>query len=1094
MLHFIYGRAGSGKTPLVCQRASESLAAGRRTFLLVPEQQAVDAEQRMADLLGDRPQLGLEVLNFKRLCNRLFREYGGLSYNYITKSGRSLLMWQALNELAPMLRRWTPGQRDLSMVQTLLSAVSECKAYCVTPQALEASMKKLGGSQPALADKLSDLSLIYANYIALVRESRDDASDDLTKAAALLQNHSFFAGSDVYLDSYNGFTPQEFALIGQIMAQAENVTIALCHDNSSDELFVNLLDTTARIKRIAARIGCPFDETLLRGNHRAKHDDLRFLEQNLWSLNLRREDGFNEIPGHISLIECPNLFAECEAVAIDISRRVREGASWRDFTITTRGLERYDGIIDVMLEKYGIPHFLSRRTDITAKPLIKLILAALSMPASGIRTADMISYLKTGLLPLDGDEILAVENYAEAWSVRGGMWFVEWRMNPLGFTAEMTEKSAAELTRLNEIRARIAAPLHKFHEALASAKTVRSFSEALYAFLLALEIPAKLTAQAEALRHENPAEADELAQLWSLLIDALDKLCATVPSLECDVELYVKLLHLLFANIDIGRIPSTIDEVTVGDASLLRATGRHVYVLGVNEGIFPLAPSGDSIFSDDERAALASVGLELAGGGDYRAADERFTFYRALSSATDSVTLLWSRADLSGHSMKPSLGVTRLRSLFPKLATLDFGSLPASERLHPATLMELLAETSGTPLGEALRRYAAEDSNLSARLAKLDIPLTQGDVQLNAETSRLIAGGDLALTQSRLDAYVLCHFSYFCKYVLKLNENKPARFDAADIGTFVHHILEMFVARAEPGELTDEALDRMVEEIVSSYMTDICRISPEFTGSRLNHLFARLKRSSRLLCRNLADEFSQSSFTPAFFELPIRFSAPDEAAVDPLEIDLHDGSSAYIYGIADRVDTLTKDGKFYVRVVDYKTGSKDFSMEDIALGLDLQMLLYLFSLWKNGSKPGSALHVPEGSEILPAGVLYFPAHVPTVTLDAEASPDEVERMVSDKLSRRGLLLDDGDVLRAMERELSGRYLPIKVKKDGSFSKSDALRSLEDFGGLLHSIEDTVREIGLEIKRGNASARPMRTKAHDACKYCKMKPICRKSDR
>ena len=135
---------------------------------------------------------------------------------------------------------------------------------------------------------------------------------------------------------------------------------------------------------------------------------------------------------------------------------------------------------------------------------------------------------------------------------------------------------------------------------------------------------------------------------------------------------------------------------------------------------------------------------------------------------------------------------------------------------------------------------------------------------------------------------------------------------------------------------------------------------------------------------------------------------------------------------------------------------------------------------------------PDASgEILPAGVLYFGANVPTVTLDAELPPDEVERQVVSKLSRRGLLLDDKDVLSAMERELSGKYLPVKIKKDGSFGGAGALCTLEGFGKLLGSIEETVRDIGREIRSGNASAHPMKQKKHDACAHCPLGPVCRK---
>ena len=1096
MINFIYGRAGSGKTSRVCEMAAESLREGRRVLLIVPEQMAVDAETRMAHLLGNAPTLSLEILNFRRLCNRVFREYGGLSYSYITKSGRMLMMWRELTELAPMLKSGITA--DKTSAVRMLGAVSEFKAYCVTPRALERAADKLQseGGHERIADKLYDLSLIYAAYTNIVSQSFDDASDDLTKAAELLSENDFFSGADVYLDSFYGFTPQEYRVIEAIFKQSDNVTLSLCLD-PSDELFLNQQKTASYLIRLAKAAGRDVREVYLNENHRAKADELKFLEESLWSLELDKNNSYEGEALAVSLIECTSLFSECEAVAVDICRRVRAGASWRDFAVVTRGIDRYDGILDVILEKYGIPHFVSGRVDIKTKPLIKLILTALTLRATGFRTEDVISYIKTGLCGITPDEVSALENYAETWSIRGiSRWREDFTMNPAGYTASFTETSARTLERVNDIRERVITPLIDFHTSLDACVTVRDFSRALHAYLISLDIPTKLDYIAAEKRKTDPAAAQETEQLWSILIDALDELCLVMPESEVDGATYTELLKLIFDETDIGRIPATVDEVVSGDAALLRASCRHVYVIGANEGVFPLAPSDDGIFCDSERELLASFGISLAGGTDSQAVDERFAFYRALTSASESVTVVWSGSDLSGRSMKPSLGVMRLRSIFPSVHAADFASLPMEKRLEGrANLLEFIAECDGTPLGTALREYIAADKELCERAARISMPLCSDDEVLSEDTAKMLFGGDLALTQSRLDTYVLCHFSYFCKYILKLDEMKPARFAASDIGTFVHHILEAFVSRAEEkgtlDALSDAELDEMVDGIVADYMRTICRIAPDLTGSRLAHLFARLRRSSRLLCRNLASEFSQSRFRPACFELPIRFPSPDEKTVEPLCVKLADGADAYIYGIADRVDIMQHEDKCYVRVVDYKTGTKDFSLDNVSMGLDMQMLLYLFSIWKNGQSPRSAIKVPERCEIMPAGVLYFSAVVPTVTLEAEASPEEVERMVSDKLTRRGLLLDDETVLRAMEGELAGRYLPIKIKKDGSFTKSESLTSLEGFKTLLSSIEDTIARIGGEIKKGNAAAKPIRNKKHDACTYCAMRPVCRK---
>lgn len=1071
MTHFIFGRAGSGKSTAIYDRAAKSLMSGKRAVLIVPEQQAVNAEQRMADLLSDSsgsPELSLEILNFKRLTNRIFREYGGLSYNYISDAGKALLMWRALTELSDELSEYG-GKLDRSKVELMLSAISEFKTYRIAPSELDSSIEKLAPSP--LRAKLSDLSLIYADYLSLT-ELLDDSDDDLTKAAKKLETHNFFAGCDLYLDSFNGFTPQEFELIRLAAASADSLTIALTIGEGTP--FENINSTAERLKRLVGE----FTEETLYGDLRHHSDSLKTLEANLWEPSAVS----NIIPKDIRMLECPSCFAECEAVAEDICKRVRAGASYRDFAVTMRGADRYDGVIDLILEKYGIPCFFSRRTDLSEKPLVRLILSAYSIAVGGFAVTDVITYMKTGLTSLTVDEVSSLTRYAERWRIRGRrLWSEDFRLDPRGFSAEPSEDSALELFNINSARKKLMSPLSKFLNELAEAKTVKEHSTVLYSFLLSLEIPKQLEARANALLSEAPDEASELSQLWSAIVDSLDELVAVVSELEVDAEVYSKLLGIVFGSVDIGRIPAAVDTVVVGDAALLRANVKHIYVIGANEGIFPAAPGVGGIFTDADREALVTLGIELAGGGEYRTNDERFTFYRALTSSSESLTVTWSSAELSGRAMRPSFGALRIMKLFPGLKVEKYSERQLIDRLEGRPkLLEYAAEAIGTELEASMREYLAD----SPRLQRLNMPLTESDAALDKATAEIISGGDLRLTQARLDSYVLCRFSYFCKYVLKLEESRPIDFDSADIGTFIHHILEIFAAR---DDMNSAELDALVDEIVDEYIKKL-RINDD---PRLSHLFTKLRRTSKLLCKSIAEEFEQSRFSPAFFELPIGFS-PDAAAkntVAPLEIELSDGSKVCICGIADRVDTYDRDGKTFVRVIDYKTGAKDFSMEDIALGLDLQMLLYLFSIWKNGAKPGRIF--PPESEVLPAGVLYFGANVPTITLDAELPPSTVEQMVTDKLSRRGLLLNDQDVLEAMEHELVGKYLPIKLKKDGSLKNTDALRSLEDFGSLLVSIEATIRDIGNEIKRGSISASPMKTKKHDACRFCPMKPVCRR---
>ena len=189
-------------------------------------------------------------------------------------------------------------------------------------------------------------------------------------------------------------------------------------------------------------------------------------------------------------------------------------------------------------------------------------------------------------------------------------------------------------------------------------------------------------------------------------------------------------------------------------------------------------------------------------------------------------------------------------------------------------------------------------------------------------------------------------------------------------------------------------------------------------------------------------------------------------------------------GVADRVDLYkNKDtGKAYVRVVDYKTGSKTFSLEDVRLGLNVQLLLYLFSIWK-----GNHTAVTGESEVLPAGAVYFSARPGDITSDKMLSREEAKALVKKGISRSGLFLADEEVLFAMDH--SEQFIPVKMKA-GKAATAKNLVSLEEFGKLYTELEATIVRISSEIKEGNAAANPLIREGRSPCDYCSHYPICR----
>ena len=148
-----------------------------------------------------------------------------------------------------------------------------------------------------------------------------------------------------------------------------------------------------------------------------------------------------------------------------------------------------------------------------------------------------------------------------------------------------------------------------------------------------------------------------------------------------------------------------------------------------------------------------------------------------------------------------------------------------------------------------------------------------------------------------------------------------------------------------------------------------------------------------------------------------------------------------VTGFVDR-DGWVHDGKLYLRVVDYKTGKKSFDLTEVWNGLGLQMLLYLFTLEDRGAQY-------YGQPVEGAGVLYLPARDAVIRGSRTMSDEAWRKQLDKELTRSGLVLDDPEVLAAMETpgEKGYRFLPLKLSKTTGAISGEALASAERLGKL-----------------------------------------------
>ena len=1078
MLTILMGRAKTGKSDWVLERIRAQGDRGRQ-ILLVPEHASHQAEVDLCRFCGDSASRHAEVLSFRRLCERVLALTGGAAQVTLDAGGKLLTLQKAMSEVAPELRIYRRPSRKAAFLLQLLDLFDELRSYEVTPAILDAQAREMEGG--ATRDKLLDLSLLYAAYEARLLRPGLDARDRMSKLCDHLEESAYAAGKDMYLDGFTYFTAQERRVLEILLRQARSVTVTLLGEpNSREEMFEASLRTKEQLIRLAERSGRPWQVTVLAGGDTSA---LGHLEQHFFgTLNPYAGD----LDGAIRVREADTAFSEVEQAAAEIRRLTARGkCRYRDITVAAASMGDYEGIIQTVFPRYGIPVYLSRRSDMLEKPVWSLVTGVLSSLENGFEYEDMFRWLKTGLAGLTAEECDLLENYVLKWEIHGQMWLrdVDWTDNPDGYGAPWDDRRQARLDAVNDLRRRVRAPLERLWDGLKNGETAGEKVNSLYIFLEELRLQAALEeqmrAQAETGRMQ---EAEETAQLWEILCGILDQFVEILGDEPMELEEFSRLVRQVASQYSVGTIPVALDQVSVSGIDRNdRHTAKYLFLLGANDHVLPAVGQSGGILNEDDREALALRGIRLAPSGMDQMGIQMQNLYAALAQPTQGLVVSYPISDVTGAELRPAFVVERLRVLFPGLAV----EQETTDKEYRLTAIQPALEAAGTEPNGPLWRHFAEDPVYQARLNAMAQAAASRRGSLSRAAVQALYGQRISMTASRAERLRSCHFAYFMEYGLRAKPRRAAAFDAPQIGTFLHYLLENVtrdvLAMGGFAAVEEETLHALTAQYIDRYAQEELQGLRDRTA-RFRYLFARLRTTAYAIVDQIAREMRCSDFVPLAFEL----SFGDQGELPAVTVSEPDGELR-IGGKVDRVDGWEKDGKLYLRVVDYKSGKKAFDLSAVKMGLDIQMLLYLFALEKEGK-------AKFGRDIEPAGVLYFPARNDILSAERNITPEKLRSERDKQLRRTGLLLAEPEVLQAMEHEAltEPRYLPVRVGRDGALGGS--LASAAQLGRLGQYVDKLLAQIGREVREGNIDADPCcRSEEDSYCRFCDWAEACHFQD-
>ena len=1109
MLQLLIGPSGSGKTHAILESLAALTAEGRKNILwIVPEQYSFESERAILRALGPVQASHVRVTSFSRLADMIQREVGGMAGRRIDEGVRALLMSRALTQVAALSEdAATPitGLRmrlstDSAYVEQLLSLWQELRRCAVPSEELERVAGELSDEEGLLPQKAEALYRVFAAYEGLAAATGLDDLDDLTRLADRLPDSTLPDGATVFVDGFKGFTQQELKVLKSIMPRVRQMTVALCTDTIGDPgeesrrgypLFSPVVETVNRLREAAAPR--TWEVVRLTENHRTHSGALQALERGLYAPSPAVYEGD---ASEVTVTPCADVYEECAYAVRQIRRLLREeGYRSRDITVAVRNLPDYQGILDDMLHREGIPYYMDTRQDILCEPLVVYIRCALRLAVGGWRTEELLRLMKTDLWPLSPTDIAEMENYVYTWGIDGSRWEQEWTENPAGLDGKENEYTRATLARLNARRGVLMKPLMTLRDSLRGKVTGRQFALAVYTWLGGQKsLPARIKAQIETLEElAQPVLAAHAQRLWDEVMQILDRFALALGEQALPATQLEELFTMLCRTIDMGSIPQGLDAVTVGSADRIRYSApRAVLVLGANEGVFPAYPMGEGILSEEERDRLKERGIALAEDVLTRCVEERYYAYLALSAPSERLVVTYHM----GGENAPSPLVEMINVILPHHAkgvaqAADGSDLESAHEMFARLAQETALPTALTP---SLRRVLGEQSAYAPRLAAVERSAAGKPFRIeDADTAKRLFGTDVCLSATQVEKFYHCHFSYFCRYGLHIKPRRTVQVDASVFGTLVHYLMETLLPTyTAHGGLVDDLrgkewtpeedrrltarLQEDVRVATAAYIEAELGGAAEKSGRFLYQVGLAERSACNMLWHTLM-ELRQSEFIPVDFELNIHPEEKEEVeGIVSLRLPTAAGS-VQMSGSVDRVDLFRRfDGTVFVRVVDYKTGTKTFEMSEITEGLGTQMLLYLFILCDNSHR-----YLEEGN-LRPAGVLYHPLS----DLVVKRGQDEKKRLK--QMCMSGIVLDDPSVVLAMEQGGDRLFIPASLDKGGK--PAGDVVSQNQFDLLRKTVESLLIGMADKLAAGDIDALPLQKhKNADPCMYCDYKAVC-----
>lgn len=1120
-LQFVLGPSGSGKSSYVFDYAIKQAREekNKRILILVPDQFTMQTQMDLVKLSPNNGIMNIEVLSFSRLAHRIFEETGALKKAILDDTGKNLILRKCAERVKDEIP-YLSGKLDKpGYIHEVKSAISEFMQYGIDYDGvLKLCDFAKDNNRRTLNNKLSDLSILYKDFLSYIKEKYITTEEAMDILAIEILKSELMRDSLIILDGFTGFTPIQKNVIVSMLKVSLKVIItftmrdrAMLERVKENDLFYLTNQSYYSLLELAKENDFIVEDSILLENvyRFGLNQDLAYLEKNLFSY---KNEKYGDECKNIYIKGYKNTIEEVEALVRNIRELVKnnqtdkKGIAYRDIAVISGNLSAYSMEIQDRCKEYDIPVYIDENKPIMQNPFVEYIVSALNIYLRAFSYEAVFRFLKTDFTCLTKEEVDILDNYIVETGIKGkrAYFSVFSKKTRAMRTEDKNSNRANDLEYINEIRKKFTEELEEL-EGVCNLKTATAgqIVKSIYNFIKKNNAKSKLDSYAEAFNAAlDFAREKEYSQIYTASCKLLEEIYNLVGDEVMNLKEFIGILEAGFSELEIGMIPKSLDRVIVGDMERTRLKSvKYLFFLGLNDGWVPRSAAKGGIISDADREILMDCGMELAPSPRYKMYIGRFYLYANLTKPSEGLFLSYLAMDNEGMAMRPSYIVNNIGNLF---------NFAPSESIYTDDLKNIQT------LSEAKRLYASlirqySEGNLSIEKNNDMLALTEyfdseekyreeiicnaffkyEGSSLDERIAGVLYGAKMYASISRMESYAKCAYSYFLKYGMGLKEREEYGIEASDMGNIYHGVLELFIEMLKDRGLdwfsfdedtARELIDEATKKEAAKYTDAIL-----FESMSNRYIIERMKSVMLRTVMTLSYQLKKSSFKPIEHE----FVFSKERSLGVINLGLNREEKLLITGKIDRLDVCETDDKMYVKVVDYKSGEKDFSLMSFYHGLQLQMVVYM-------NEAAKIMQKKSNKEVTPAALLYYHIDDPIVSATDGDSDEEIERKIIKELRTKGLVSCDDDILIKLDNsfDTSSDVIPVSRKKSGEFDSYAKIIEPDNMKLLTKYADHKINELAKQIIKGQISMNPLELKKSEksveinSCEYCDYKKICK----